>query len=138
VGEVFLLLFLQKKKILVCLPFWSPAMRRFALLAALVASAPALAHHGWGSYDAAKVFTITAPVEHLDWSNPHAHLRLRHQGEMWEATLAPLSRMQLRGLSEEMLKPGATVSVEGYPSTRTAREMRAERITVAGKTVELR
>jgi hypothetical protein len=37
-----------------------------------------------------------------------------------------------------MLKPGATVSVEGYPSTRTPREMRAERITVAGKTVELR
>ena len=113
-------------------------MRRLALAAALLVATPAVAHHGWGSYDAAKIFTITAPVEHLDWSNPHAHLQLRHQGEMWEATLAPLSRMQLRGLSQEMLKPGTTVAVEGYPSTRTPREMRAERITVAGKTVELR
>lgn len=113
-------------------------MRRLALAAALLVATPAVAHHGWGSYDAAKIFTITAPVEHLDWSNPHAHLQLRHQGEMWEATLAPLSRMQLRGLTEAMLKPGTTVAVEGYPSTRTPREMRAERITVAGKTVELR
>ena len=37
-----------------------------------------------------------------------------------------------------MLKPGTPVVVEGYPSTRNEREMRAERITVAGKTVELR
>ena len=37
-----------------------------------------------------------------------------------------------------MLKPGTTVVVEGYPSTRNEHEMRAERITVAGKTVELR
>jgi len=28
--------------------------------------------------------------------------------------------------------------VEGYPSTRNQHEMRAERITVAGKAVELR
>ena len=110
-----------------------------ALLAAgLLLSIPAAAHHGWGSYDVAKGFTITAPVDMLEWTNPHAHLRLMHQGATWEATLAPLSRMQLRGLSEAMLKPGTTVSIEGYPSTRTAHEMRAERITVAGKTIELR
>jgi len=30
------------------------------------------------------------------------------------------------------------VSVLGYPSTQKEREMRAERISVAGKTVELR
>ena len=113
-------------------------LRRALFLAPLLAAGPALAHHGWGSYDVAKVFTITAPIEHLDWSNPHAHLRLKHDGALWEATLAPLSRMQLRGLSEAMLKPGTVVSVEGYPSTRTPNEMRAERITVAGKTIELR
>ena len=114
-----------------------------ALLAGLSAAAfllapAAEAHHGWGSYDAANPLSITAPVEHLDWSNPHAHLRLSHRGEVWEATLAPLSRMQLRGLTPEMLTPGATVTVEGYPSTRTPRELRAERIIAAGKTVELR
>ena len=33
---------------------------------------------------------------------------------------------------------GAMVAVEGYPSTRTEREMRAERIIVNGKAFELR
>jgi hypothetical protein len=46
--------------------------------------------------------------------------------------------MQARGLTQEMLKPGTTVAVEGYPSTQKQHEMRAERITVSGKTVELR
>jgi len=117
-----------------------PAPKPALVLAAgaLLVAAPAVAHHGWGSYDASNVLTITAPVQHLDWSNPHAHLRLTHQQEEWEATLAPLSRMQLRGLTQEMLQPGATVTVVGYASTRTPRELRAERIIVAGKTVELR
>ena len=65
-------------------------------------------------------------------------LMLKHEGATWEATLAPLSRMEARGLSQEMLKPGTPVVVEGYPSTRNQHEMRAERITVAGKIVELR
>lgn len=116
------------------------ALRR-TLAAALVLSLPAglaFAHHGWGSYDTAKAFTMTGPVQHLEWANPHAHLTMSHDGATWEATLAPVSRMTARGLSAEMIKAGTTVSVYGYPSTRTPNEMRAERITVDGKTVELR
>jgi hypothetical protein len=97
----------------------------------------ALAHHGWGSYDATKVFTISAQVETLAWADPHTHITLKYQDNTWEATLA-LFRMQARGLTQEMLKPGTMVAVEGYPSTQKQYEMRAERITVAGKTVELR
>ncbi len=63
---------------------------------------------------------------------------LKHDGAMWMIVLAPISRMQNRGLAPEMLASGNPVSVEGYPSTRTANEMRAERITVGGKTFELR
>lgn len=108
------------------------------LIFALGAAGSAAAHHGWGSYDAEKKLTITAPVKHVAWANPHAHLMLDHQGGQWEATLAPIFRMESRGLTEAMLKPGTSVAVEGYPSTRNPREMRAERITVGGKTVELR
>ena len=46
--------------------------------------------------------------------------------------------METRGIKKDMLRPGTPVVVEGYPSTRTEHEMRAERITVDGKTVELR
>ena len=107
-------------------------------LAAVVSAGAAWAHHGWGSYDATKVFTISAPVESLSWADPHAHVMLKYQGASWEATLAPLFRMQSRGITQDMLKPGTPVVVEGYPSTRTEHEMRAERITVAGEVVELR
>jgi len=46
--------------------------------------------------------------------------------------------MEARGLKPEMIKAGTMVALEGYASTRVEREMRAERITVNGKTVELR
>lgn len=107
-------------------------------LASLALAGSAAAHHGWGSYDAGRVLKITAPVEHLEWANPHAHVMLKHEGATWEATLAPLFRMESRGLTQDMLKPGTPVTVEGYPSTRNPTEMRAERILVGGKTVELR
>jgi hypothetical protein len=114
-------------------------IRAAACILMTVASVGAAsAHHGWGSYDATKVFTINAPVETLTWADPHTHVTLKYQGNVWEATLAPLFRMQARGLKAEMLKPGSIVTVVGYPSTQKEHEMRAERITVDGKTVELR
>lgn len=113
--------------------------RPFAVaLAMLGLAGAALAHHGWGSYDAAKKFTIAGSVEHLAWQNPHVHINLAYQGATWEAVLAPPFRMEARGLSPELIKAGAKVQVEGYPSTQTEREMRAERIVVGGKTFELR
>ena len=108
------------------------------ILATAASVGAASAHHGWGSYDVTKAFTINAPVETLTWADPHTHITLKYQGAVWEATLAPLFRMQARGLSQEMLKPGTVVTVDGYPSTQKEHEMRAERITVAGKSVELR
>ena len=114
--------------------------RSFALaLAALgFSGGAALAHHGWGSYDAAKKFTIVSPVAHLMWQNPHVHIHVTHQGATWEAVLAPPFRMEARGLKPDLIKAGVRVEVEGYPSTQATREMRAERIVVAGKTYELR
>ena len=114
--------------------------RTLAALVAMIAfgSVAAVAHHGWGSYDAAKKFVIEAPVDSVRWENPHVHLMLQYDGASWMIILAPISRMQNRGLAPDMLVSGTPVSVEGYPSTRTSNEMRAERITVAGTTIELR
>ena len=59
-------------------------------------------------------------------------------GKTWIAVLAPPSRMEARGLDKALLKPGTTATVVGYPNRDKPEEMRAERITVGGKTVELR
>lgn len=98
----------------------------------------ATAHHGWGSYDASRKFSIEAPVKHVEWQNPHVHIQLDYQNETWEIVLAPVSRMQLRGIKSEMLTAGTVVNVEGYASTRTEHEMRAERIKINGENYELR
>jgi hypothetical protein len=65
-------------------------------------------------------------------------VRLETPGKTWLVVLAPPSRMESRGLPHTMLQPGATATVEGYPHRTDAEEMRAERITMDGKTVELR
>lgn len=102
------------------------------------ASTAAFAHHGWGSYDASKILTIDAPVIRLTWQNPHVHLDVNHDNAAWEIVLAPPLRMNTRGLDPDMLKVGSLVQIVGYPSARVAHELRAERITVGGKTFELR
>ena len=107
-------------------------------IAFAVSAGAAVAHHGWGSYDASKLMAVDTTVTRLAWQNPHVHVDVNHDGATWELVLAPPFRMQARGLSPEMIKEGARVHVEGYPSTRVEHEMRAERITVDGRTFELR
>ena len=115
-------------------------MRLFRLLLAGAMALPvvALAHHGWGEYDAAQALKLTGTIEATSYEHPHGSIKLKTPGKTWEAVLAPPSRMDNRGLSREMLKVGAEVTVEGYPNKSKPDEMRAERITVGGKTVELR
>lgn len=111
-----------------------------AALATLVLTAPlpAAAHHGWSSYDASKVIKAVVPIEAVRYQNPHGEIDVTYEGKRWLAILAPPSRMQARGLPKEDLTVGAVVTVEGYPKRDGQAEMRVERITVKGKTIELR
>lgn len=112
-----------------------------ALAACLVVVGTAFAHHGWSNYDASKTLNLTGVIQESSYSNPHGTIRLRVEGEegkTWLCILAPVSRMTDRGLTAEMLKVGETATVVGYPHREDTEEMRAERITVQGKTVELR
>ena len=84
---------------------------------------------------------LTGLIQESSYESPHGTIRLKVSGEnpaTWHCILAPPSRMTRRGLSAEMLKVGTSVTVVGYPHRKDAGEMRAERITVEGKTVELR
>ncbi|MBN8831907.1 MAG: hypothetical protein J0G94_15090 [Sphingomonadales bacterium] len=106
--------------------------------AALLLAAPVQAHHGWTSYDAAKTLTIDAPLTSLRWANPHGAATVQHEGKSWDVVLAPVTRMEARGLSEAMLRPGKKVTLVGYPRSDGTNEMRIERVIVEGKTYELR
>ncbi len=115
-------------------------MRKIIVAAAFATIMPvaAFAHHGWSSYDANNVLTLKGAILESRYENPHGELMLEDSGKRWLVTLAPVSRMQARGLPREALAVGKTVTVVGYPSRVKEGEMRAERITAEGKTVELR
>ena len=97
-------------------------MSRMLIAAAVAMALPAAAaaHHGWSSYDANKVLTVKGKFKTVSWANP------------------PTSRMEARGLTPAMIAPGKPVTLVGYPRLDGTAEMRIERITAGGKTVELR
>ncbi len=112
-----------------------------ALAAAVLAMLPMFAvsaHHGWSSYDAGKVLTVKAPLTAVTWGNPHGTAKVMWQKAEWDVVLAPVSRMEARGLTQAMVKDGQTVTLIGYPRSDGTKEMRVERVIVDGKTVELR
>lgn len=116
-------------------------IRRRSLLALSGAAVvtPAAAHHGWSSYDASKMLTLKGKILESKYQNPHGEIVIEHERKRWTATLAPVSRMEQRGLPREELALGKVVTVVGYPSRVHDAEMRAERLTTeGGKTVELR
>ena len=77
-------------------------------------------------------------IVEFGYEHPHGFIRLETPGKTWLCVLAPPSRMENRGLQKDLLKPGSEATVEGYANRSKPEEMRAERIIVGGKTVELR
>ncbi|OGA15841.1 MAG: hypothetical protein A3I63_09120 [Betaproteobacteria bacterium RIFCSPLOWO2_02_FULL_66_14] len=114
-------------------------MKRRLLLAAIgLAPLLATAHHGWSEYDSTRLLKLSGRILESGYEHPHGFIRLEAAGERWLCVLAPPSRMENRGLPREALAPGANVAVEGYANREKRGEMRAERITAGGRTVELR
>jgi Family of unknown function (DUF6152) len=119
-------------------------IRAIAVVAALtmtttISIPKADAHHGWSEYNDKQTLNLTGKIRSVGYDSPHTVIELEASDKkVWRAVLAPPSRMQRRGLPESSLKVGATVRLVGYPNRSDRREMRAERIVVNRKTVELR
>ena len=115
--------------------------RRAAAIALVlhgVGVVPVGAHHGWSGYDATKEMTLTGTIKEAGYEHPHGHVRLEVPGRLWLVVLALPTRMESRGLPAAKLRVGGKATVVGYPHRSNEDEMRAERITIEGATVELR
>jgi Family of unknown function (DUF6152) len=112
-------------------------LRLWAVVLAFVAGS-AVAHHGWSSYDESTTLKLTGTIQSASYENPHGAVELKTADKTWRVILAPPSRMMNRGLPREMLQAGVSATVEGYPHKSNDDELRAERITIGDKTVELR
>ncbi len=86
----------------------------------------------------------------MDYRNPHVQIVLEVPAEPEEdgaiedppeyllVVMAPPSRSESRGLPREMVQVGADATTQGYLHTAQNRELRAERITIGDRSVELR
>jgi len=110
-----------------------------ALAAPLLVSGPASAHHGWAGQDNSKVTTLEGRVDAVRYRNPHGELDLTSGNQKWTVTLAPVARMSARGLTEDKIKVGQVVKINGHRNLDPARlEVKANDITVNGQTTSLR
>ena len=67
------------------------------LAAFVMAVLPATAHHGW-SGNSQDEFELTGTVEQaVSLAGPHASMKVRAQGQLWEITLAPPARTSAAG-----------------------------------------
>ena len=106
-----------------------------ALAAFVMAVLPAVAHHGW-SGNSQEEFELTGTVEQpVSLAGPHATMKIRAQGQLWDLTLAPPARTQAAGLTEKAIPVGAQVKIHGHRNSDPKRfEVKTERVTWNGKT----
>jgi hypothetical protein len=83
------------------------------VVAIFLGSAPARAHHGWGGYQDSTT-DITGTVESpVSLAGPHATMKIRAEGHVWDVVLAPPARSAQAGLKDGMLPVGSQVTIHG-------------------------
>jgi hypothetical protein len=112
-----------------------PATVATMAAALMLWSVPTTAHHGWaGNGD--EEFELTGVVEQaVSLAGPHATMKIKAQGQVWDITLAPPARTERAGLTANVIPVGATVTVHGHRNRDTKRyEVKTERVTLNNKT----
>jgi hypothetical protein len=120
-------------------------MRNLVLLTSLsvvLVGSGALAHHPFDAeFDRSKPVTVTGTVESLEWTNPHASLHvmgadMRRRGTPgeWTIELGGPDELAKAGWTQETLKSGDKVTVQGWLAREGSMKMHARVVrTAAGK-----
>jgi Family of unknown function (DUF6152) len=108
---------------------------RLALLVLALSALPVSAHHGW-SGNFTEEFELTGTVETgVSLAGPHATMKVKADGKVWDITLAPPARTERAGLKEGIIPVGATVTIHGHRNRDAKRlEIKTERVIWNGRT----
>lgn len=90
------------------------------MVALLLGTVPAAAHHSFGAYDLERLLTLTGTVTRVEWANPHPHFYMDVKDpdtgsiRNWAWQMGGLMQLMLRGWSRSSMKIGDVVTVDGY------------------------
>jgi hypothetical protein len=107
------------------------------MLAALIVSAPVLAHHGETNYDTDKLVSVKATVTDFQFINPHVQIFLDAKNEKGEVekwtceARSPAMLVRNGDWDKNTLKPGDTITAIGFQSKNGARILRLKKIVLA-------
>jgi hypothetical protein len=96
------------------------------------------AQHQWSAYELGTAQKLSGVLKQINFNATMPTMTIDVDGKPALVILAPAPRMEFRDLTEDMLKPGMTIGVTAYRSKARPGEFRAESITVAKRTFDLR
>jgi hypothetical protein len=97
-------------------------MKVVAIVAAVLASAPAWAHHSFAAeFDRNKVVNLEGTIVKMEWVNPHAwiHVEVKNPdgtSTTWMVEANTPNGLLRRGFTKKSLEQGTAVLVRGYPA----------------------
>ncbi len=91
----------------------------------LLLALPVLAHHSGAAFDRDKSVTVKGTVNAVEWTSPHARLKVDTKDEKgaavtWDFELPSPVTLTRRGWSKTALAPGDSVTVTGAPAREHA------------------
>jgi hypothetical protein len=108
-----------------------------ALFLGLLALAPvAFAHHGTANYDTSKTISVKGVVTGFEFVNPHVQIYWEVKGDSdtagkWQGELTSPNRLSRVGWTKSSIKPGDTLTIEGYPTKSGSHEIWIQKVTTA-------
>jgi hypothetical protein len=92
----------------------------FIVSGALVSGVPILAHHAFSAeFDASKPLKLEGAITEVEWINPHTWIHIAVKApdgktETWMIEGGTPNTLFRRGFTEDSLKVGTVISIDGY------------------------